>query len=156
MTPGIPHTSIDSRTIGHRNLYSWDPIDPTLFTCESLSKYSDGNPMICLLGRIESAYDFMYSEIPGAISHNVKFNNNIVTRNTSLVPLTGSKPGKIFGGSASVLVRNYHAVASTMSIHFGALGADDIAFGNLGAVEVTLGDDFRAEWAWGGYQGQRR
>jgi hypothetical protein len=132
----------------------WDPINPAVFSCIALSNYSDGNPMICLLGRIESAYDPMFSEVSGPISHNVKFNNNIVTRNTSLVPLTGSKAGPGFGGRTSVLVHNYLAYPAFTDIRFASANQESSGFGNIGNVEVTLGSDLWAEWAAGGFQGQ--
>jgi hypothetical protein len=132
----------------------WDPIDPDTFSCMTLNNYSDGNPMICLLGRIESSYDPMYSEVFGPIGHNVKFNNNIVTRNTSLVPLVGSKVGPGFGGRVSILVHNYLESAAFTTISFGSANQESAGFGAIGNIEVTLGSDLWAEWAAGGFQGQ--
>jgi hypothetical protein len=132
----------------------WDPVDPSIFSCITLSTDGAGRPTICLLGRIESAYDPMFSESPGPISHNVKFNNNIVTRNTSLVPLAGSKAGPGFGGRTSIFVHNYLESAAFTDIRFASDGQGSSTFGNIGNVEVTLDSDLWNEWAAGGFQGQ--
>ncbi len=132
----------------------WDPVDPDDYGCQSLSTYKDGNPMICLLGRIVSPYDPMYSELPGRISHNVGYNNNIVTRNTSLVPLAGSKPGRDNGTRTSILTHNYLEQEATMEIRFNGLNGGTTPFNTLGNIILTMDEDLWTSWYANGHHSE--
>ena len=124
--------------------FPWDPIDPTPYTCLPVIN-GQTDMTICVLSRIESPQDPMYDEVNGPIDHNVRYNNNIVTRNTKLVPLTGSKPGR--GGilPGGVLVQNPFPATSQFDLHVASMDPHSDFF-NDGALIVTLSDNLWDQW----------
>jgi hypothetical protein len=126
----------------------WKPKNPfTDYACKQPDM--GGTPMICLLGRILSSADPMFSEPPGSIFPNVRNNNNIVTRNTSLINLPGSfKLNQFEGGT--VLAHNRLDIAARFSIRFRAATGVDAGFGNIGTTVITLSDEMWQSWVQGG------
>lgn len=131
----------------------WDPIDPTPYTCLPLLSNGQVDLTICVLSRIESPQDPMFDEVNGPIDHNVRFNNNIVTRNTKLVPLTGSRPGRPNGFTGGVLVQNPYASASQFDLHFTCEQPRGNYFSNGGGLIMTLSDNLWAAWTQTGNRG---
>lgn len=134
--------------------FDWYPIDPTnKFTCITggLSKYSDGNPMICLLSRIVSANDPMFNEQTGKIGPNVGKNNNIVTRNTSLVKMSAHKLSP--GNGGTVLVESAASSAAAHSIRIKDISnSPGLFFDISGQVIMWLSDELWTAWTYGEQQ----
>lgn len=141
--------------------YDWipeDPFNPTSkFSCVpggGLSTAADGNPMICFLGRIDAFWDHMHSEQNGPISHNVTQNNNIVTRNTSLVNLPGHlKQAPPFGNGGSVFVESPLNANAVFDLHVRDISENAGTFANSGIVYMRMSDNLWDAWMDNGHQG---
>ncbi|RZK46005.1 MAG: hypothetical protein EOO94_03535, partial [Pedobacter sp.] len=145
----IPALSPNQETI---ITFPWDPVNPTPYTCIPPLSNGDPNLNLCLLSRIVSTADPMHSELSGAIDHNVRYNNNIVTRNTRLVNLEGSRPGRSFSDGGNILIQNATADAAIFNIHIVNKVATDDYF-DYGAVVVTLTNELWQSWMAGGQSG---
>lgn len=134
---------------------NWDPVDPTLFTCTTLLAHSDGKPMICFLERIVSTADPMYNEQTGVhAGKNVKENNNITTRNTSLLALSGNKAYPVKEGIVTQLVKNDFEVTQKFDIEVKNIYTEgDNVFTTFGSIIITLDNALWESWANGGYLG---
>ncbi len=128
----------------------WQPVDPAIYSCTGITLGL--NPMICFLGRIVDAADPMYNETNGSISANVRNNNNIVTRNTTLVNLPGNFLRVIHGGGG-VLVSNNLSEATAFNISIRNVpgsGGSGTPFSNLGDVTLQVSQNFYDSWRIGG------
>lgn len=119
----------------------WTPVDPTIY-----GGLTDN--VLCFLGRIVTPGDPMYNENPGPgapIEPNVTNNNNVVTRNTKLVNLSGTffkKTGFFFG--------NYLEFDQPYDIRFNLIKDSNIPFKNIGRVVIKLNDIAWQRWEEGG------
>jgi hypothetical protein len=132
--------------------FPWKPIDPTPYTCILQLPNGDPNLNLCLLSRIVSSGDPMYSENTGPVDHNIRYNNNIVTRNTRLVNLSGSKPGRSFGDGGNILVQNSLEEGKVFDLHIVNKQLNDPYFDFGGAV-ITLSEGLWERWIIGGQKG---
>jgi|GEM_PF-6357242 len=133
---------------------AWDPVDPTQFTCMTLLPHSDGKPMICFLSRIVSNDDPMYNEqLNVQAGPNVINNNNISTRNTSILALQGNKTYPIKGGVVTQLIKNDFEVAQNFDLVIDAVNNTiGTTFTDIGSILMTLDDQLWQDWANGGFQ----
>lgn len=131
----------------------WYPPDPATFNDPT---HIGANAMICFLGRIDdSVQDPMYNELSSnttSTGHNISYNNNIVTRNSSLVNMNGSYLSAPSGGT--VLVGNYLEEATLFNIRFRALSSDDVTFGDIGRVTLKMDDNLWNAWMTSGFLGE--
>lgn len=120
----------------------WQPNDPAIFGLSN-------GAMICFLGRIVDPNDPMANENPGPgapIGPNVRNNNNIVTRNASLVNLGGSYSTG-FGG---ILVGNHTFEHALFDINFTLVGNPEIPFQELGEIRFQLSPELWERWLGSG------
>ncbi len=136
-------------------IFPWKPIDPTTYTCgPPLSNWDDGHPEICYLSRVVCATDGMNSETSGAISHNVIFNNNIATRNSSLLPLPGNKSGRLNGVGTSILVQSILSNSAAHDLHIRNYAGTTANFLQNGVVTVKLSPELWSAWYNSGHSGE--
>ncbi len=129
--------------------FPWKPANPNNYTCMPLLTNSNGEVSICFLGRITSTTEPMYSELNGPIQHNVTFNNNIATRNSSLVNLPGNKPGVLPSGAhIAILVQNPLPYAFAYDLHIN--NPDNTNYFQNGALIVGLSEGLWQAWVSGG------
>lgn len=91
----------------------------------------------------------MYNEQIGPIRENVMQNNNIATRNTSLVPLSGHIIGPVPNGNFTLFTRNFYSHAETFDIELRNTRemSNFVAKGN---VILTLDSELWDAWVSGG------
>lgn len=126
----------------------WFPPSPVDFGLDINS-----HPMICFLGRIDDpAQDPMFDEVSSSsisTGHNIKANNNIVTRNSNLINLPGiflvvpPRGGVIF-------VHNHEEQQMTFDLGFHAFTDADLDFKNFGHVTLQLDPKLWDSWIRGG------
>jgi hypothetical protein len=126
----------------------WYPSNPVVFNSPDVHAGS----MICYLARIDDpANEPMFSEISSSTAsttHNVQYNNNIATRNSSLVNLTGVYRVVPGGG---ILVNNYLPERTAFNVRLTALTANDLKFADLGTIRLNLGESLWNAWMEGGH-----
>ncbi len=128
----------------------WFPPDPATFA----SSLVPPDAAICFLGRIDDPLqDPMYDErssSTASISGNVYRNNNIVTRNTSLINLDGyfllAPPPR----TSSVLLHSYLTSSHLFDVSFSAISQSSVAFGALGTVTLTVDENLWDAWIQSG------
>ncbi len=129
---------------------NWHPVNPSAFGDPAIIK----NPMICFLGRINDIYDPMYGEYATSpstpFSNNIKNNNNIVTRNTTVVRM-GRYEG--FYDFFSVYAGNNTKTDIPFNLHFGEITTNGSPFENIGLVKVKLDELLWSKWIAGGASG---
>lgn len=120
----------------------WQPDNPAIFGLSN-------GAMICFLGRIVDANDPMANENagPGApIGPNVQNNNNIVTRNASLVNLGGN----YLTGFGGILVGNHTFEHARFDINFTLVDDVEIPFRELGEIRFQLSSELWERWLGSG------
>lgn len=120
----------------------WQPDDPAIFGLNN-------GAMICFLGRIVDANDPMANENPGPgapIGPNVQNNNNIVTRNASLVNLGGN----YLTGFGGIFVGNYYPHEALFDITFSLNDDNEIPFREVGEIRFQLGERLWERWLGSG------
>ncbi len=113
----------------------------------------NGNPWhFCLLGRIISLEDPMTFPEISAITQNVKNNNNIAWKNTTVVDIFPDTPSQI---GAVVAVSNPFAVAKAFNLEF-IKKTNEPGQAIYDEAEVSIGMDpvIYDAWVTGGKQGQ--
>ncbi len=116
----------------------WQPDDPAIFGLSN-------GAMICFLGRIVDPNDPMANENPGPgapIGPNVKNNNNIVTRNASLVSLGGN----YLNGFGGILVGNHTFEHARFDINFTLVDDVGTPFNELGEIRFQLSTELWESW----------
>lgn len=121
----------------------WHPVNPSIYG-------ANADNVICFLGRIDDPNDPMHNEQVGPIEPNVVNNNNIVTRNTRLVNLSGVYP---FSGSG-FFIGNYFNDEHHFDIRFERVKDSGIPFENAGNVTIKLDPRIWQRWIEGGKQGE--
>jgi hypothetical protein len=119
----------------------WTPVNPAIY-----GGLTDN--VVCFLGRIATPGDPMYNENPGPgapIQPNVTNNNNIVTRNTKLVSLSGTFPKK-----SGFFFGNYLEFDQPYDIKFNLIKDSNVPFKNIGRVIIKLNDVAWQRWEEGG------
>lgn len=131
----------------------WYPPDPATYNDPTRI---GANAMICFLGRIDDpVQDPMYSELSSATTstgRNIKYNNNIVTRNSNLTNMSGSY--LVVPGGGTVLVGNYFQEAALFNVRFRALTSDDVTFSDIGKVTLRMDDNLWNAWMASGFAGE--
>ncbi|WP_053002235.1 trypsin-like peptidase domain-containing protein [Kordia jejudonensis] len=126
----------------------WQPDDPAIFGLNN-------GAMICFLGRIVDPNDPMANENPGPgapIGPNVSNNNNIVTRNASLVNLGGN----YLNGFGGIVVGNHTFEHALFDVNFTLLDDDQIAvpFREVGEIRFQLSQELWNLWLENGRQAE--
>ncbi|PTT75835.1 MULTISPECIES: S8 family serine peptidase [unclassified Chryseobacterium] len=119
----------------------WNPVDPAIY-----GGLTDNQ--VCFLGRIVSPGDPMYNENPGPnapIQPNVTNNNNVVTRNTRLVSLSGTFPKK-----SGFFFGNYFDFEKNFDVKFNLVKDSNVPFKSVGNIVVKLNDIAWERWENGG------
>ncbi|WBV60125.1 T9SS type A sorting domain-containing protein [Chryseobacterium camelliae] len=131
----------------------WQPVEPSLFGDPNIIS----NPVICFLGRIDDANDPMYLEIPAStmntLRDNVRNNNNIVTRNTALVPL-GIFEGMYYQFGGSIFIGNYMSQEEVFNINLNKISGSGTNFENIGRIKINLDDILWNKWVEAGNEGE--
>ncbi|MGD1317847.1 T9SS type A sorting domain-containing protein [Chryseobacterium sp. 2R14A] len=131
----------------------WKPVNPSAFGNPNIIS----DPIICFLGRIVDVNDPMYSESPAStinsMGDNVRNNNNIVTKNTSLVPL-GILEGSYSQFSSSIFLVNPTLIENTYIMRFDRASKSDTRFGDIGRIKIKLDDLLWEKWTAKGSAGQ--
>ncbi|MBL1220408.1 T9SS type A sorting domain-containing protein [Chryseobacterium sp. L7] len=131
----------------------WQPVNPSLFGDPNVIS----NPILCFLGRIVNVNDPMYSELPASTTNmmgdNVKNNNNIVTRNTSLVPL-GVSEGTHYQYDSSIFIGNPTSTQTDFIVRFDRTMVNDNSFSNIGRIKIKLDDRLWEKWTAAGSEGK--
>lgn len=131
----------------------WQPVNPSLFGDPNVIS----NPVLCFLGRIVNVNDPMYSELPASTTNmmgdNVKNNNNIVTRNTSLVPL-GVSEGTYYQYDSSIFIGNPTSTQTDFIVRFDRTMVNDNSFSNIGRIKIKLDDRLWEKWKAAGAEGK--
>lgn len=131
---------------------SWKPQNPTCYPSGTPGSFNGlGEPMVCFLGRIVSAADPMFDEQYGPIAHNVKFNNNIATRNSFLVDMN---PNNLVGYGGHVLFNFEEFVPDRFGIYFNPLTESQYPFDEFGRIRLRLSTDLWEDWVAGGMEGE--
>lgn len=116
----------------------WQPDNPAIFGLSN-------GAMICFLGRIVDPNDPMANENPGPgapIYPNVKNNNNIVTRNASLVNLGGN----YLNGFGGILVGNHTFEHALFDVNFNLVDDVEVPFRELGEIRFQLSRELWERW----------
>lgn len=130
----------------------WQPVDPTSYNCLTLVKNSDGKPMICLLSRIVSPnLDPIGIEWP-TVKFNVIYNNNIATRNTSLLDINGNIVGPTPNGTATLLIQN-PGVDGLFNLHLNNVSESERDYFQDGSIILTLSANVWNAWTNAGSVG---
>ena len=127
----------------------WTAPNPNNYTCLQLMPFTDGNPAICFLSRIVSVADGMYNEQVGPIRENVMQNNNIATRNTSLVPLSGIILGSVNEGNFTLFAHNFYANTETFDLELRNQNPNHNFIGK-GNIILKLDNELWNAWVMGG------
>jgi hypothetical protein len=131
----------------------WYPPDP--------GDYNDPsrigpNAMICFLARIDDPnQDPMFSELSSntaSTGRNIKYNNNIATRNSYLTNMEGSYMVVQTGGT--ILIGNYLDQATLFNVRFRAITPNDIEFGTIGKVTLKMDEKLWDAWMDAGGEGE--
>ncbi|MBK1896753.1 S8 family serine peptidase [Chryseobacterium paridis] len=123
----------------------WSPVDPTIYGANQ-------DNVICFLGRIVYANDPMYDENPGPnapIEPNVTKNNNIVTRNTRLVNLSG-----VFSKRSGFFIGNYLDVERLFDVRLQLIKDSNVQFKSIATLFVTLDNQIWERWKESGFQSE--
>ncbi len=135
----------------------WQPVNPDVFQRQDIID----NPEICFLGRITDYNDPMYGEFTtdtynGNSSQqyhpfrdNIKNNNNIVTRNSTIVALQSGE-GLLLRGTGSVFVENSLENAAAFNIRIREVSGHSTSFGDLANLHVKLDAQLWDKWIAGG------
>ncbi|MDR6920836.1 T9SS type A sorting domain-containing protein [Chryseobacterium sp. 2987] len=130
----------------------WQPVNPSLFGDPNVIS----NPVLCFLGRIVDVNDPMFSELPASTTNmmgdNVKNNNNVVTRNTSLVPLGGLE-GSYYKFDSSIFIGNPSSEQTDFMVRFDRVGVNDNNFAKIGRIKIKLDDRLWEKWMSAGSEG---
>lgn len=125
----------------------WDPKTPQEFGLSANS-----NPQICFLARVVDPNDPMYDERTSSasfsFSDNVRSNNNIVTRNSTFVNLTGG--GVFYRGSGTIFFSNSTSEDGLFDFRIRDLSQTDVSFSQLGDVILTLDKTLFDKWVQSG------
>lgn len=131
----------------------WQPKDPAVYGDPGIIN----NPMICFLGRIVDVNDPMYGEYTTDALHpfrdNIKNNNNIVTRNSTVVPL-GIGEGLALKVKGSIFVGNSTLEPRAVNIKLDKVSEGNQNFGGIGKIILTLDNMLWAKWKEGGSKGE--
>ncbi len=134
----------------------WQPLNPTPFDTYFRDANGDliSNPSICFLGRIiDPLHDPMYLEqSPAPVGLNVKSNNNVVTRNSTLINMSTTPPVFLRTHGGSVSVGNHLTVAAALKIKIRQHALSNTApeFGTVATATITLDEDLWNAWLSGG------
>lgn len=161
---GFPVPSLDP---GEEYIVSarWQPLNPTS-TGRDVTDNPTGptiadffnhntNPEICYLGRIvDPYYDPMHLEYNPSttgffsFSWNVRYNNNWVTRNSSLISL---KPPSFKNGTGSFFMGNLLPTSTAYNLDLAqSIYSSSIPFGDVARCVVTLDGQLWSKWIAGG------
>ncbi len=128
----------------------WFPPDPATFA----SSLVPPDAAICFLGRIDDPLqDPMFDERSSpttSITGNVYRNNNIVTRNTTLINLNGQFLLAPPPRTSSVLLHSYLLSSHLFDVSFSAISQSSVAFGGLGTITLTVDDNLWNAWIQSG------
>lgn len=119
----------------------WTPVNPVIY-----GGLTDN--VVCFLGRIATPGDPMYNENPGPnapIQPNVTNNNNIVTRNTKLVSLSGTFPKK-----SGFFFGNYLDYDKPFDIRFNLIKDSNVPFKSATRIIIKLNKLTWERWESGG------
>ncbi len=119
----------------------WTPVNPTIY-----GGLTDN--VVCFLGRIATPGDPMYNENPGPnapIQPNVTNNNNVVTRNTKLVSLSGTFPKK-----SGFFFGNYLDYDKPFDIRFNLIKDSNVPFKSATRIIIKLNNLTWERWESGG------
>ncbi len=127
----------------------WDPKAP-----EEFGLNPGANPQICFLARIADTHDPMYDErITGpsyGFSDNVRNNNNIVTRNSTFINLSGG--GVFQRGTGTVFFSNY--TNEERRYDFSVRELSSLPFSLSGEVILTLDENLFTRWEESGFESE--
>lgn len=119
----------------------WQPVDPNAWGLNIFNNYSH----ICFLGRITDPNQPMYNENPGPYAPtgpNIINNNNIVTRNATLVQLNG-----VFTlGVGGFFIGNYFDSVRNFDLRFERVHGSAILFETVGRITVKLDNRIWDRW----------
>ncbi|MCU7613886.1 T9SS type A sorting domain-containing protein [Chryseobacterium sp. GMJ5] len=121
---------------------------PSAFNLNLLTNH----PQICFLARVVDTNDPMYDERTSSasfsFSDNVRSNNNIVTRNSTFVNLTGG--GVFYRGSGTIFFSNSTSEDGLFDFRIRDLSQTDVSFSQLGDVILTLDKTLFDKWVQSG------
>ena len=123
----------------------WSPVNPNIYG-------ANPDTVICFLGRIAYPNDPMFDENPGPnapIEPNVTKNNNIVTRNTRLVNLSG-----VFSIRSGFFIGNYLDIERSFNIRLLLNKDSNIQFKSIGTVFITLDNQVWDRWKATGFKSE--
>jgi hypothetical protein len=107
--------------------------------------------MICFLGRIDDpTNEPMFNEVSSSTAstgNNIRNNNNIATRNSKFINLSGVF--KVVPGGG-ILVNNYFPERIAFNVRFRALTANDAKFVDVGRIRLTMSERLWNAWTEGG------
>ncbi|EJL70839.1 T9SS type A sorting domain-containing protein [Chryseobacterium populi] len=124
----------------------WYPVNPAIYGVNA-------DNVICFLGRIVSSNDPMFDENPGPnapVEANVIKNNNIVTRNTRLVNLSGA----FFLSPSGFFIGNYLDHVRNFNVRFQRLKTSSVPFESVGTITIKLEDKVWDRWKAAGMQAE--
>ncbi|RYZ38919.1 MAG: hypothetical protein EOP49_30620, partial [Sphingobacteriales bacterium] len=131
----------------------WTPPNPMAYND---TPRIGNDAMICFLARIDDpTQDPMYSELSSnttSTGRNVRYNNNIVTRNTNLTNAGGEY--MVVPGGGTILVGNYFEEARHFNIRFHAKSTTDMGFSEVGSVTLRLDENLWNAWMESGAEGE--
>jgi hypothetical protein len=129
----------------------WLPPNPASYEVPNQPPPVASNAMICFLARIDDpANEPMYGELSSpttSTGYNIRFNNNIATRNSNLTNLSAVFRPAVGGG---ILVSNYLSERAVFNVRFRALTANDVKFADLGRIRFALSERLWNAWTEGG------
>lgn len=127
--------------------HNWTPpIIDNLSNCGIEMNENQGKFMVCLLARIHSDKDPIFTEKIGTdIGYGIYNNNNIVTRNTFIVEVPGLADPEPCGSSVSILVANNNPFATNLNINLD--GISDIGMNENIGIEVTTNEELWNRWS---------
>jgi len=127
----------------------WQPVDPTVWGLNLLHNYSH----ICFLGRITDPNQPMFNENPGPYAPttpNIINNNNIVTRNATLVQLNG-----VFTlGTGGFFIGNYFSSVRNFDVKFERLQNSSVPFEAVGRITSKLDNRIWDRWKATGFKSE--
>ena len=125
----------------------WVVQDPNAYNLPDVKEGS----MICFLARIDDpANEPMFNEVSSSTAstgNNIRNNNNIATRNSKFVNLSGVF--KVVPGGG-ILVNNYFPERIAFNVRFRALTANDAKFVDIGKIRLTMSERLWNVWTEGG------
>ncbi len=127
--------------------HNWTPpLIDNLLSCGIEMNENQGKFMVCLLARIHSDKDPIFTEKIGTdIGYGIYNNNNIVTRNTFIVEVPGLADPEPCGSSVSILVDNNNPFATSININLD--GISDIGMNEIVGIEVTTNEEIWNRWS---------